>query len=310
VIQQFIKRTDYSANSSSTSWNFKVTLIEPLSNEDQARYDWIIDLVGTYLETGDRSEIDGVLATCTDDGDFEARLKHGISTIGIRRGANETAKNTDEARMEHDEARMEQGGGANETRRGANETWERRDCNAERREWNALNSLNQLLKLLERPDLNSTNSIDSHSDPESPPEQFGSLDSVVVVEPYWDLSVLFARNPAIKASSQKLLLEQNASPKALVSWLIYAASPKGKGITRPAQFAASKLIGNTQAVAGNAYDRLAALPPKALYELIESALSGFEPESTVPQEGYADWQSVMANASKEQLLALKGQLYG
>ena len=75
MIQQFIQRTDYSANSSSTSWNFKVTLIEPLSNEDQARYDWIIDLVGTYLETGDRSEIDAVLATCTDEWRFRGAIE-------------------------------------------------------------------------------------------------------------------------------------------------------------------------------------------------------------------------------------------
>lgn len=210
--------------------------------------------------------------------------------------------------MQHDEARMKQGCGANATRRGANETGVRRECNAERREWNALNSLNRLLKLLE-PDLNSTNSIDSHADEEPSAEPSGSQ-SPVVVEPYWDLSVLFSRNPMIQTNSQKTLLDQNASPNDLVSWLIYAASPKGKGITKPAQFAASKLMWNTQAGAGNAYDRLAALPPKDLYELIESALSGFEPGRTVPQEGCADWQSVMAHASTERLLALKGQLFG
>ena len=131
-----------------------------------------------------------------------------------------------------------------------------------------------------------------------------------MVEPYWDLSVLFARNPVIQTNSQKNLLDQNASPQALISWLVYAASQKGKGITRPGQFAASKLMGNTQAGAGNTYDRLAALPPKALYELIEVALSGFAPGTTVPQEELADWQSVMANASTERLLALKGQLFG
>jgi hypothetical protein len=133
---------------------------------------------------------------------------------------------------------------------------------------------------------------------------------VVVVELYWDLSVLFAHNPAIKDSTKKILLEKNASPNALVSWLIYAASPNGKGITKPAQFAASKLAVNAQAGAGEAYDRLAALPPKALYELIESALSGFGPGTTVPQEERVDWQSVMANASTERLLALKGLLFG
>ena len=58
MIQQFIQRIDYSTSSSSTAWNFKVSLVEPLSHDDQDRYDWLLDLVGTYLETGDRSEID------------------------------------------------------------------------------------------------------------------------------------------------------------------------------------------------------------------------------------------------------------
>ena len=184
----------------------------------------------------------------------------------------------------------------------------RRECNTKRREWNALNSLNRLLKHLEL-DLNSTNPIDSGADEELSPEP-SSSPGLVVVEPYWDLSVLLARNPVIQAKSQKVLLAHNALPNALVSWLIYAASPHGKGITRPAQFAASKLMGDAKAGAGSAYDRLAFLPPKALYELIESALAGFEPGTTVPQEGCTDWHSVMANASTERLLALRGQLFG
>jgi hypothetical protein len=68
-------------------------------------------------------------------------------------------------------------------------------------------------------------------------------------------------------------------------------------------------MGNSQAGAGNAYDRLAALPPKDLYELIESALSGFGTGRILPQDGCADWQSVMANVSMEWLLVLKSQLF-
>jgi hypothetical protein len=205
---------------------------------------------------------------------------------------------------------MKQGRGANATRRGAIETGERRECNAERRECNALNSLNRLLKLLEKPDLNSTTSPNSSVDFDLPPEPSSSPNSVVVVEPYWNLPVLFTRNPIIQTKFQKTLLDQNASPQAFISWLIYAASSRGKGITRPVQFAASKLMGNTQEGAGNAYNRLAALSPKALYELIEITLSDFEPGRTVPQEAWADWHSVMANASTERLLALRGQLFG
>jgi DnaA N-terminal domain len=310
VIQRFIQRIDYSNNASSTAWNFKISLVEPLSLADQVRYDELIDLVGTYLETGDRGEIDTILASDMEGGMVETYINQSYRACQFRRGVNETAPNADEARMKREEARLEQRGGANATRRDANETWERRGCNEERREWNALNSLNRLLKLLEKPDLNSTNPIDSNADPGTSPEPSGSPDSVVVVEPYWDISVLLARNSVISTNTQKKLLDQNTSPNAFVSWLIYTASPNGKGLIRPAQFAASKLMGNPQEGAGNVYDRLAALSPKALYELIGSALSCFEPKSTVPQEVRADWQSVMANASTERLAALKGQLFG
>jgi hypothetical protein len=307
VIQQFIQRIDYSTGSSSTAWNFRVSLIEPLSQDDQASYDRLIDLMGTYLETGDRSQIDALLVS----GEIsDSHPQPGCGASQIRRGANETVRITDEARMQREEARMKQGRGANATRRGAIETGERRECNAERRECNALNSLNRLLKLLEKPDLNSTTSPNSSVDFDLPPEPSSSPNSVVVVEPYWNLPVLFTRNPIIQTKFQKTLLDQNASPQAFISWLIYAASSRGKGITRPVQFAASKLMGNTQEGAGNAYNHLAALSPKALYELIEITLSDFEPGRTVPQEAWADWHSVMANASTERLLALRGQLFG
>jgi hypothetical protein len=103
VIQQFIQRIDYSTNSNSTVWNFKGNLIEPLSSADQTRYDWLIDLVGTYLETGDRSQIDDFLISS------EISASNPVEGDGLsqfRRGANETSGNADEARMKHDEARM------------------------------------------------------------------------------------------------------------------------------------------------------------------------------------------------------------
>ena len=94
VIQQFIQRIDYSTGSSSTAWQFKVSLIEPLSQVDQDRYDWLLDLVGSYLETGDRSEIDALLASGeTSDsppqpGDGASQPQRGANAT--RRGANGT----------------------------------------------------------------------------------------------------------------------------------------------------------------------------------------------------------------------------
>jgi hypothetical protein len=176
VIQQFIHRIDYATSSSSTAWNFKISLVEPLSQADQVRYDGLIDLVGTYQETGDRSEINAFIASGNGGDTHGSDPKQDDGTSQPRRGANETGV---------------------------------------RRGWNALNSLNRLLNLLEKPDLNSTNSIDSHSDVDTSPQPFGSSGSVVVVDPYWDLSVLFAHNPPIRKSTQQILLEQNASPNAL-----------------------------------------------------------------------------------------------
>jgi len=89
VLQQFIQRIDYATNSSSTAWNFKVSLIEPLSQVDQARYGWLIDLAGTYLETGDRGEIDAFL-TSGNEGENDSHPKQGSDVIQLRRGANET----------------------------------------------------------------------------------------------------------------------------------------------------------------------------------------------------------------------------
>lgn len=308
AIHQFIQRTDISNGSSLHSWHFKVTLIEPLSPEDQAAYDWMIDLVGNYLETGDRREIDSLLSA--ESGTLEARMRPGRVANTTRRGANATRVDEDEARLQWVVARVQHRRDANATRTGENATWDRRECNTMRRECNALNPLNMLLKLLEQLGLNSTNPSEATQEVASDSPIIKPERSIVVVEPNWDLSVLFSRNPSVKIDTQKILLEQNASAHAFVSWLIYAASPAGKGITKPAQFAASKLVGNNQAGAGCIYDRMAALPPKNLYELIDGVLSGFRPCSTIPASAHTDWQSVMTSGSSERIVALKGQLFG
>ena len=205
---------------------------------------------------------------------------------------------------------MQPESGANATRRGANATRERRGCNTMRRESNALSSLNLLLKLLEQVDLNPSTSKETRLEMDAESLQSDLGRSVVVVDPFWDLPTLFSRNPSVKSNNQKILVEQKASAQAFVSWLIYATSPSGKGITKPAQFATSKLVGNTQAGAGSFYDHLAAQPPRILYELIYGSLSGSLQQSSVPVEARTDWQMVMTNASSERILALKHQLFG
>jgi hypothetical protein len=129
VVQQFIQRIDYAISSNSTAWNFKISLVEPLSQTDQVKYDWLIDLVGTYLETGDRSEVDAFITSGNEGEIYDSYPKQDHGASQPRRGANETGQNAEEARMKHEEARMEHeearmkhGRGADATRRGANGT--------------------------------------------------------------------------------------------------------------------------------------------------------------------------------------------
>ena len=53
----------------------------------------------------------------------------------------------------------------------------------------------------------------------------------------------------------------NADPRSLISWLLYAVSPDGKGIDKPWGWALAQLRDAPEMGAGAAYDTLAALPP-------------------------------------------------
>jgi hypothetical protein len=310
LLQQFITRAEYQTSFNTPSCGFKVSLIEPLSPEDQGVYDWVIDQAGTYLETGDRSAIDILLNSNNQDPMCETQMQREEQAWTDHDGANATGLLPEKARMQHEAARLHPDVGGNATPSGVYATPERRTCNTKRRGCNTLNPLNLLVKLLEQLDLNSLNPGPGVSKEEITSQVDEKAEPVVVVEPIWDLLVLFTRNPAVKADTQKKLEERKASAQAFVSWLLYAASPNGRGISRPAQFAASKLIANPQTGSGSSYNHLAALPPKCLYELIDESLVGTRHNATVPPEGWDNWQSVMTNASAERIQALKKQLFG
>jgi hypothetical protein len=228
----------------------------------------------------------------------------GTWTAGV--GADATRGNYDRTQVQHNQARMQPGKDGDATCCGADATVDRRACNTNRRACNALNSLNLLFKLLEQLDLNSLNTDEKFSEAEIPSQEEGS---VVVVDPAWDLQALFTRNPAVKANTRSHLVQKNASAQAFVSWLLYAASTNGKGITKPALFAASKLSADPQAGAGSIYDRLAALPPKILYGLISDSITGNWANANAVPGAQQDWQSVMANTPREHLQAFKRQLF-
>jgi hypothetical protein len=96
------------------------------------------------------------------------------------------------------------------------------------------------------------------------------------------------------------LLNRQASPKAFVAWLLYAYSPAGKGIKRPGQFAASRLLKAPREGPGKPYDQIAGITPAQLsarlYEAIQDPISVLS-DPVLPRH-------------LEQLMALKQALFG
>jgi hypothetical protein len=87
----------------------------------------------------------------------------------------------------------------------------------------------------------------------------------VVVPTMWNITRIFNLNPT---STQLRIALANTDPRALISWLLYAVSPDGKGIDKPWGWALAQLRDAPEMGAGGAYDTLAALPPHELIRLI------------------------------------------
>ena len=78
----------------------------------------------------------------------------------------------------------------------------------------------------------------------------------------WDLRALFRQN-GIKPKTRRELVDLGVPAWALVSWLIFWASPEGGAINSPAEFAIRNLR-QAPTGAGSMCDLLAKLPPGAL----------------------------------------------
>ncbi|MEW5869857.1 MAG: DnaA N-terminal domain-containing protein [Chloroflexota bacterium] len=270
LLEQFLERQEYLEGDGFLAWHFKVNLLEPLIPEDQALYDQFVELLGEYLETGDAQVIEPLIR----------QAEEGASAT--HEGANATLPDFTKARLQRSGARLQQAGGAFAT--------------SGRRACNALNTLKHLLNHLKHSEEITTSTTVSDAPGSSKPSQ-------VVVGETWDLERLLEQNRAIHAQMRRPLLENQASAQALVSWLLYAASPAGKSIRQPALFAASQLRQSPQRGAGAEYEQLAQLPPAQLLALLNAAIASPYHVSN------AAWRQVMAEASSKQLLALRRQLF-
>jgi hypothetical protein len=117
----------------------------------------------------------------------------------------------------------------------------------------------------------------------------------------WDLSQLLLIN-RVDARVRKELVKQGASAGAFISWLLYAASPRGDSIENPVSHAISRLRQAPQTGAGEGFDQLAEISPQELKYLIKQAFQGTD---KWVDNNY--WKSCMEGASKVRLRILAEQ---
>ena len=112
--------------------------------------------------------------------------------------------------------------------------------------------------------------------------------------------------------SQKILKAiRGGNGQALVSWLLYALSPAGKGLDAPWNYALSRLAMDPQCGAGGKYDELADVPPAALIGLAHQAYKGrLSPYDNDGNELVNLWLDVMGSGAGNQAVTLLRFLLG
>jgi hypothetical protein len=124
---------------------------------------------------------------------------------------------------------------------------------------------------------------------------------------FWDLGFLTANNAVHPGSVKNLLkinrFKQDVSKLArgFVSWLLYAYSPAGSGVSDPAGLAIKRLQENVHAGAGADFDRLASLRPYALKALFDADLAGYDLDDSAEADIYAVNFAKLQESYKRQL---------
>jgi hypothetical protein len=118
----------------------------------------------------------------------------------------------------------------------------------------------------------------------------------VVVEK-WDLQVLCQRNGGMSGYRKQILAREKGA-EALVSWILYAYSFKGRGVTDPLGWAFARLNETPSQPAEGVFARLAKRPPAELARLLREQLVA----GTPPRD--EDWQLAFQDAPAPRLRAL------
>lgn len=127
----------------------------------------------------------------------------------------------------------------------------------------------------------------------------------------WDMRLLLKLNSGGRKQTRKRILSEG-NPVALVSWLLYAYSPSGKGIQTHALFALSKLRENPCEVELGIYGKIAKLGPVKLREKLQKQLRGELDMVERFFEGQNDtsgWSKAFGGVSDEIIRELASHLF-
>ena len=132
--------------------------------------------------------------------------------------------------------------------------------------------------------------------PESPNAVNTEQPPAAALPAEWQRETLF-KNCVVENCVRKKLVDRQVTGQLFVSWLLYAASPRGTNITDPVGFAISRLMKNPKKGAGGGFDRLSQRTPQELLRLIRETLLLRYPRDY-------DWNICMEGARSAKILEL------
>ncbi|MBI5295583.1 MAG: hypothetical protein HY869_08915 [Chloroflexi bacterium] len=143
-------------------------------------------------------------------------------------------------------------------------------------------------------DLNTYQHPSSTSQKNTPTTQHGEK-AAGAAPAFWELEVLLQQND-VHPKVQRELLEAQASVHALVSWVLYVASPASGNLSDPLGYALSRLREHPLREARGIFRQLADLPPAELLMLIDSTPArAYEIPTRMEHPLAAAWKKAMGS---------------
>ena len=268
----FVDRTDHRANSSgSYAWKFKVQRVDPLTPQHEMIW----------------RAASSLLANCEDQGILD-ELYSWLDIVP--NGCIETVKNGSKVVLR-----------LSNSTNGCSETLTDilKDC-FETLDLEGKDCFETLLKTLKRfkdsqKEKDTSSTQDSSNLPVDDP-YLQSVEAVTDSKGNWSLEKFLAR---ADKKNRRILLDQEKGALAFVSWVIHGASQAS--IQNPYSLAIAKLKENPGISAGGASDRLAALLPQQLANLIEQELTFRSPSDR-------NWRMIFAQAKHDRIRLLADSL--